>query len=155
MTGIELVTSPTDEMCALVAALDAELGGLYTPNQNHGLTLEAIFQPHVRFFIARVGSETVGCGALAFFDGHAEIKRMYLKPAMRGSGVADAILQRLEREAVANGCKLLKLETGVSSPAALRFYERFGFTPCAIFPPYDAMDEHALAASVFYEKRLA
>ena len=63
------------------------------------LSIEQVFQPNVRFFVARIGGRAVGCGAVALFDEYAEVKRMYTRDAARGQGVGKALLARLEREA--------------------------------------------------------
>src|SRR5205823_6926618 len=39
---------------------------------------------NVRFFLARLGEAAIGCGAVALFDGYAEVKRMYTREAARG-----------------------------------------------------------------------
>ena len=91
--NIEQVHRPTDDVRALIGELDAELAGSYAPEQRHGLTIEAIFEPPVRFFIARKEGQAVGCGGVAFFSDFAELKRMYVRAAARGDGVADAIIE--------------------------------------------------------------
>jgi putative acetyltransferase len=152
---VERVLAPTSEVRALVGELDRELAANYTPEQQHGLALEAIFQPHVRFFLARMQGSAVGCGGVALFADFAEIKRMYVRSQSRGRGVADAIVARLTAEARDAGVTLLRLETGTHQSAAIRFYRRCGFEPCEIFEPYSSMPPAAIATSVFLEKRLA
>jgi putative acetyltransferase len=149
---IELVTRPTEEVRALVGELEAELAAGYPPEQRHGLAIEAIFQPHVRFFVARLADEAVGCGGVALFADFAEVKRMYVRPAARGRGIAEGLLARIEDVARAAGQGVLRLETGDRQRAAMRFYERCGFRRCAAFAPYTAMPAHAIATSVFFEK---
>jgi len=151
---IERAIAPTDDVRALIGELDAELAAHYPPEQRHGLRLEALFEPHVRFFIARVNGTPVGCGGVALFDDFAEVKRMYVRPATRGRGVAEAIVARLEGDAAAAGLHIVRLETGTEQRAAMRFYERLGFRPCSAFEPYASMPPHTIAASVFMEKRL-
>jgi putative acetyltransferase len=151
---IALAPTPTNEVSILIAELNNELSALYTPEQRHGLSLEAIFQPHIRFFVARIGDESVGCGGIALFDGFAEIKRMYVRPKMRGRGIADAIVARLAKETVNSGRKLLRLETGSHSFAAKRFYSRCGFRLCEAFEPYAFMPPPAIITSVFMEKEV-
>ncbi len=97
---------------ALASALDAELSSHYGPEQRHGLALHAIFQPHVRFFMARVDGAAVGCGGVALFSGFAEIKRIYVRGGSRGQGVANAIVALLAAETVDAGLTALRLETG-------------------------------------------
>jgi putative acetyltransferase len=130
------------------------LGAVYTPDQRHGLSLEQIFEPHVRFFVARVGGTAVGCGGLALFDGYGEVKRMYTREAARGRGVGKALLVRIEREAHAAGKPTLRLETGTEQTAAIGLYEGCGFRPCGAFGHYASLEPHRIVASLFYEKPL-
>lgn len=154
MIAVERVHAPTDEVRALIAELDAELAGSYSPEQRHGLMIDAIFQPPVRFFIARLDGAAVGCGGVACFDDFAEIKRMYVKGSARGAGVADAIIERLEDEARSAGLRIARLETGVHQPAAIGFYRRHGFMPCRAFEPYASLPPAAIKTSYFMEKPL-
>jgi putative acetyltransferase len=154
MIEVERVTAPNDEARALVGELDAELGAEYPPEQRHGLSLDAIFRPHVRFFVARADGGAVGCGGLALMDGFGELKRMYVRPHARGSGAAEAILRRLEELARAESITILRLETGTRQHAAIRFYERCGYQPCEAFGAYAKMPPSSVATSVFFEKRL-
>jgi putative acetyltransferase len=151
---VERAFAPTDEVRALIGALDRELAEHYPPEQQHGLSLEAIFQPHVRFFVARKRGSSVGCGGIALFADFAEIKRMYVRKEARGQGIADAIIARLIAEARDAGLSLLRLETGTRQLAAMRFYERCGFQTCNAFEPYSSMPPGAIAESVFMEKRV-
>ncbi|MGD1067652.1 MAG: GNAT family N-acetyltransferase [Vulcanimicrobiaceae bacterium] len=151
---VERAFAPTEEIRALIAELDADLGGNYVPEQQHGLKLDAIFAPDMRFFVAYLDGEGVGCGGVALFDGFAEVKRMYVRPNVRGRGVADAIVARIETEARAAELRVLRLETGDAQHAAIRFYERHGFRTCGAIEPYASMEPYAIATSVFMEKDL-
>lgn len=151
---IEPVPAVTDEVRSLIHELDSELAVAYTPEQMHGLTLNSLFVPHIQLFVARIGGAAMGCGAVAFFDDFAEVKRMYVRPAGRGTGVAQALLAHLESVARAAGATWLRLETGVRQPAAVRLYEAAGFRPCAAFGPYKTMAPAAVKRSLFYEKSL-
>ena len=90
------------------------------------------------FFVAYTDDGTaVGCGGLRRLDdSHGEIKRMFVHPSARGSGVSSAILERLERFGLKNGWSRLVLETGPGQLAAIRFYTREGFTPIDRFGYY-------------------
>ena len=151
---VERVAAPTAAAAALIAELDAVLGAVYEPEQRHGLSLDQVFELHVRFFVAFRDGAAVGCGAVALFDGYAEVKRMYTRAAARGQGVGKAILARLEAEARAAGKPLLQLETGTLQNAAIGLYESCSFRRCAAFGNYAALPPHRIAASIFYEKRL-
>ena len=152
---IELVATATRDVRELIGELDQVLAAEYTPEQRHGLALEALFQPHIRFFVARLNGAAVGCGGVALFDDFAEVKRMYVRETVRGRGVARALLNRIEMEAGAAGFAVLRLETGQRQAAALRFYARAGFAPCAAFGDYVPMRPEAIATSIFMEKRLS
>ena len=151
---IEPASTATAEVRALVAELEQVLSAEYPPKQRHGLSLDAIFQPHIRFFVARVDGVAVGCGGVALFDDFAEVKRMFVREAARGRSVAEALLARLETEARDAGRDVLRLETGDRQLAAIRFYQRCGFRRCGAFGGYAAMPPASIAASVFFEKWL-
>jgi GNAT superfamily N-acetyltransferase len=92
----------------------------------------------------------LGCGALRRLGTSvAEIKRMYVAPDARGTGVATEILRALERVALARGWSTLRLETGTAQPEAIRFYEREGYRPIPLFGHYAGS-----AISVCYERVL-
>ena len=116
---IERLCTATPDARELVAELDQVLGALYEPEQRHGLPIEQVFQPNVRFFVARIGGRAVGCGAVALFDDYAEVKRMYTREAARGQGVGRALLARLEREARDAAKPVLRLETGTLQAVAI------------------------------------
>ena len=151
---IELVPSATDDVRGMVAELDQILSAEYPPEQRHGLALEAIFQPGIRFFLARLDGAAVGCGGVALFADFAEVKRMYVRDVARGCGVAQALLARIEREVQDAGLALVRLETGARQIAALQFYQRAGFEICAAFGAYSTMAPQAVATSVFLQKQL-
>jgi putative acetyltransferase len=112
------------------------------------------FAPHIRFFVARLNSEAVGCGGVALFVNFTEVKRMYVRDVARGRGVAQALLAEIERETRDAGLSTLCLETGLRQVAALRFYQRAGFQFCAAFGAYAKMAPEAVATSVFLRKQL-
>jgi putative acetyltransferase len=151
---IERATAPTDDVRTLIAELETNLAAEYPPEQRHGLALDALFQPHIQFFLARLDTVAVGCAGVALFSDFAEVKRMYVRPAARGSGIAEALLARLEAVTRETRLARLRLETGDRQIAAMRFYARMGFSLCAPFGPYADMPPEHIATSVFYEKRL-
>ena len=155
MIAVEPVFRATSEVQKLVTELDAELAKSYSADQRHGLSLQALFEPDVRFFVALADGMAAGCGGFMLADGYAEVKRMYTRPYLRRRGVAAAILGRIERDAREAGFAELRLETGIFQPEAVRFYERHGFERCEIFGPYEAMPAHAIESSLFYSKQLS
>jgi putative acetyltransferase len=151
---IERVNEPTPELRALIGELDAVLNAAYEPHQRHGLNIAQLFEPHVRFFLARLDGAAVACGGVALFDGYAEVKRMYTRPAVRGRGVAKAVLRRLEEEARAAGKTMLLLETGLHQAEAVGLYRRAGFISCGAFGDYAQMPARDIELSLFFKKPL-
>ena len=90
----------------------------------------------------------VGCGGLRTLDDtHGEIKRMYVIPERRGTGVSTALLTALEGEARGRGWNRVVLETGDRQPDAMRLYEREGYVRVPNFGYYADSD-----LSICYEK---
>lgn len=149
---LEQATAATPEVIDLIEALNRDLDGFYAQEQKHALSLDQLFQPNVRFFVARMKGAAVACGGVGFYDGYAELKRMYASPTVRGRGVAKALLARLESEARDAGYAVMRIETGLYQHAAIGFYERAGYRRCGPFGPYAAMPAKAIETSVFFEK---
>ena len=125
------------------------MNDLFPVGSCHALSVDALKADHIRFFVIEDGAETLGTGAVALLDGYAEVKSMFTDPAARGRGVADAMLAHLEGVARQAGHDLMRLETAEALAAAVRLYERHGFSRCGPFGSY-VEDPH----STFMEKRL-
>jgi ribosomal protein S18 acetylase RimI-like enzyme len=90
------------------------------------------------FWLAEVGRRVAGCIALRPLrtrEQAGEIKRLYVRPEFRGSGVALALLVALEQYAEAGGSEWLGyewlyLDSKDDLKAALRFYDRHGYEAC-------------------------
>ncbi|MBV8447189.1 MAG: GNAT family N-acetyltransferase [Hyphomicrobiales bacterium] len=151
---IEQAMEATAEVRELVGELNAVLGAAYEPHQRHGLSVDQLFQPNMRFFLAKRDGLALGCGGVAVFDGYAEVKRMYTRPAARGQGVANALLRRIEEEARSSGRLVLRLETGIHQREAIGLYEHAGFRQRQAFGPYAKMPRRQIETSLFFEKEL-
>jgi putative acetyltransferase len=143
--------SPTQaEVVRLIDELDAYQKPLYPETSHHGIDPEALSQNHVLFAVVRTDDDTVvACGAVVLADGYGELKRMYVKPAVRGRGIGKALLEFLEAQALGCGCSRLALETGRLQAEALALYAGNGYVECGPFGEY-AEDPH----SVFMCKNL-
>jgi aspartate racemase len=87
------------------------------------------------FLIARLEGRAVGCGAVRKLDETtAEIKRMWIDPAVRGRGVGRRLLAGLESAASRLGCRLVRLDTSSHLPEALGLYRSSGYSE---IPPYN------------------
>jgi len=136
------------DVVSMLEEADAWYASIYPPEQNHLLDVETLRRPEIRFFTARDGGRLLGCGALRIdAEGWGEIKRMYVRSEARGLGIARRLLQRLEREAVEAGVSILRLETGIRQPEAVRLYECAGWRRRGVFGDYPDVP-----TSVFFEK---
>ena len=128
-----------DASRALIDALNAELSGVYPePGATHfGLNQEEVTGRRGAFLIVYHEGTPVGCGALRLLDPEtAELKRMYVTPALRGRGLGRRLVAALEAEARSLGVRRLVLETGVRQAAALALYRATGFQPIPLFGEY-------------------
>ena len=141
---------PASSACReLIDQLDSYLSSLYPAESNHLLSVTALCQPNVTFLTARVGTEVVGCAAFVDCKEYAELKRLYVLPAYRGSKIGRRLLDELESRAKASGLTVARLETGVSQPEVLSLCEAASYRRCGPFGDYG---EDPL--SIFMEKRL-
>lgn len=127
--GAALREAQQQEICERYGRDDSEPGG--PPS---GADIAA-------FLVASNAGVPVGCGALrSLTERSGEIKRMYVVPGSRGSGVAVAVLRALESHARGLGWQELRLETGDRQPDAIRFYEREGYRRIGNFGVYADSD---------------
>ncbi|HYN61008.1 MAG TPA: GNAT family N-acetyltransferase, partial [Rubrivivax sp.] len=142
---------------ALLGALDAYLAGLYEPQHNHILDVQALLSPQVCFLVARQDERVLACGAYRRMPGegatrgqaYGEIKRMMVDLPARGRGVGAALLGQLEARLRDEGLGLALLETGAAQRQAVSLYERCGYVRRTSFAGYP---DNGL--SLFYQKRL-
>ncbi|SJX62138.1 uncharacterized protein SRS1_12987 [Sporisorium reilianum f. sp. reilianum] len=103
------------------------------------------------FCVAYQHGLPVGCAGLRRLDqDSAELKRMFVAKHARGKGAANAILDFLERKALALGIDRLLLETGDRLKDAHRFYTRNGYRIIPNFGYYQGIE-----SSICMEKRLS
>jgi GNAT superfamily N-acetyltransferase len=123
----------------LIADLNAELMAMYPePGATHfRLDPEEVSPGRGVFVVAFAEDVPVGCGAMRRIDPEtAELKRMYVVPSARGTGVGRALVAGLEREARHIAIRRLVLETGIRQIAALALYERTGFERIPLYGDY-------------------
>ena len=86
--------------------------------------------PTGQLLIARCGTEPVGCVALrALDDGACEMKRLYLRPNLRGQQLGRRLVERICDYARALRYTRLCLDTLPSMGAARTLYRALGFKP--------------------------
>jgi GNAT superfamily N-acetyltransferase len=122
---------------ALRAAQRAEIAERYgRPDSEPG---PAPSGADIAHFVVALGADgtPLGCGGLRRLDDTvAEVKRMYVIPTARGTGVAAAVLAALEDYARSVGWTRLRLETGNAQPDAVTFYTKHGYRPIPRFGHY-------------------
>jgi putative acetyltransferase len=140
------------EVSALLEQLTAELADAgYTSEQTFGYSVRQLEEAGVHLVGVRRGDRLVGIGGVELqADGLAELKRFYVVPEHRGSGIADAMLTALVDHARERGAAFLRLETGDKQGAAIAFYRRHGFVEVPRFGPYTAS-----TTSVCMQRQLA
>jgi putative acetyltransferase len=146
------IESPlSDDVRALVTALNEFTYGLTPAEYRHHMTVEQMAQPDTTLFVARdeIGN-AVAMGALRrHSNGVGEVKRMFVKPEARGRRIGEAILAHIEALARGEGLTRLVLETGSNFDAARRVYERSAFVTCE-----GVLDYPPSPWTAFYQKEL-
>jgi putative acetyltransferase len=123
----------------LILALNAELEARYPEEGANFFRLDAeeVSEGRGGFFVAYLGDEPVGCGAVRRTEpGVAEIKRMYVAPQARGRSVGKQMVQTLESVARQLGVTRLVLETGPRQPEPIAVYKHSGFVEIPRFGEY-------------------
>lgn len=129
----------SDAARALITELNAELSGMYPePGATHfGLDPAQVAEGHGAFLVMHRDGTPVGCGAVRRIDADtAELKRMFVSPAVRGTGLGRRLVAALEAEALKLGVRRLVLETGTRQLAAIALYRATGFQPIPLYGEY-------------------
>ena len=137
MTVITPEHPANPDATAFIAELDAHLTPHYPSESRHGFSVQKLIADAVAFFVIRDGGAPAGCGGIKLFGTeYGEIKRMWVRPPFRGRGFGKLMLDHLAGYARIHGVGILRLETGIHQHAAIRLYEREGFTRIPPFGPY-------------------
>ena len=91
-------------------------------------------EPEGRLLLAIVGDQLAGCVALRKSEPNfGEMKRLYVRPAFRGTGLGRELVERVVEEARTAGYASLRLDTLPRMERAIRMYRELGFRE---IPPY-------------------
>lgn len=124
LAEIEAVTALFKEYADSLP-VDLEYQGFSAELQN----LPGVYQPPTgALFIARVDGKEAGCVAVRRLDERTcEMKRLYVRPAHRGSGIGPLLVAKALAAARTLGCDDIWLDTLASMTAAHRLYLSMGF----------------------------
>jgi RimJ/RimL family protein N-acetyltransferase len=95
-----------------------------------------IEDPLVQLVVAECGGQLVGCGYARIeaskhylrHSRHAYLGFMYVEPAWRGKNINQEIIDNLKQWAISNGLTEMRLEVYVENHAAIKAYEKAGFS---------------------------
>ena len=117
-----------------------EMAALYG-RPRHDVGAEDIDRDSVVVCLLALRDETpVGTASVRRLRDMVEIKRMFVLPQTRGTGVAAQLLAQAEQHAARVADRVV-LHTGERQRAAIALYERSGYVPIEIYPPYDQVPE--------------
>ena len=91
--------------------------------------LKKYVHPGGCIFLGYIDDEPAGCIALMpMLSQSSEMKRLYVRPAFRKSGLGRELVEQLLVFAKQNGFNKMKLDTLKRLQPAINLYERYGFT---------------------------
>ena len=100
--------------------------------------------PDGRLYIVKYDDKYSGCiGLRKLEDGICEMKRLYLKPELRGKGIGNELVSLIIQDARNIGYSKMRLDTiKEKMPNAVRLYEKYGFHKTEKY--YDNPNPHTL-----------
>jgi GrpB-like predicted nucleotidyltransferase (UPF0157 family)/GNAT superfamily N-acetyltransferase len=150
-TRFEAVAPADHRVAALFANFIRETDGPL------GIDLEAeiaagpppdLAPPSGAFLLIEAVGEPIGFGGIRHLDTDvAEVKSMYVAPALRGQGIARELLARLEGIACSHGCRAVRLDTSDYLAEAIALYRAAGYHEV---PDYNGNPK----ANLWFERRL-
>ena len=129
VTGVRDPRDPDARRClrAYVEELSGRFDGGFDPARSISAADHEMTPPAGLFLVATLHGRP-GCGALKFHAGApAEIKRMWVAPAVRGLGLGRRLLAELEARAAAHSVRVLRLETNQTLTEAISLYRAAGY----------------------------
>jgi putative acetyltransferase len=149
MTKLIRTNSDHPDFISLVRLLDADLAKRDGAEHNFYAQFNTIARlKHV--VVAYENAKAVGCGAIKEQAPDAmEVKRMYVDPETRKSGIATLVLSELEAWTRELGYPKCVLETGKRQPEAIALYKKNGYRIIPNYGQYAGIEN-----SICFEKPL-
>ncbi len=93
------------------------------------------FRPGACLLLAEVDGRVAGCACMRQIGGDAgEIKRMYVRPALRGQGIGRALLESALERARQAGLTTMRLDSAGFMKEAQTLYRSVGFRQIEAYP---------------------
>jgi len=142
--------SSQNDFIQLVKLLDADLH--IRDGNEHAFFAQFNKIDTIKYIVvAYLNNQPVGCGAIKEYAEHTmEIKRMFVIPDKRGTGIATQVLKELEQWAQQLSYKKCILETGKKQPEAIALYTKCAYTRIPNYGQYKEVEN-----SVCFEKLVA
>jgi DNA-binding MarR family transcriptional regulator/GNAT superfamily N-acetyltransferase len=134
--GVRDPAEPDARRClrAYEDELSARIDGGFDPARSNSAADHEMTPPAGLFLVATLHGEPAGCGALKFHgEDPAELKRMWVSPAVRGLGLGRRLLAELEAQAAGHGVRVLRLETNRALAEAISLYRAAGYREVPAF----------------------
>ncbi|MCU0496508.1 MAG: GNAT family N-acetyltransferase [Anaerolineae bacterium] len=129
-----------------------------TADQFWERVIDDVATGHKILLAAMIDDQVVGSVQLALMQMpnqvyRAEVQKLLVLNAYRQRGIGQALMVKLEEVALEVGRTLLILDT-LQGDSGERLYRRLGWTELGVIPKFALIDEHTLAATVFFYKHL-
>lgn len=147
-----VVDPDSDEARRAMADYFAELDGRFPTGFDVGAALRSptstLREPDGVFVLAARDGDLVACAGVRWLDAdRAEVKRMWVSPSARGTGIGRQLLAHLEGEVAATGRSVVVLDTHTALVEAIAMYRRAGYVEVE---PYNDNPD----AQLWFEKHL-
>jgi GNAT superfamily N-acetyltransferase len=116
--------------------------------------IQKFYPPPGRLFLARHDEVIAGCACVQTVSaGIIELKRTFVRPAVRGRGVGRALVQALIDDLTSAGYMTIRLDSANFMQEAHALYRTLGFHPREPYPESEIPPEFH-ASWVFMERQL-